>query len=151
LEFTVNHPPATLFDQFLKERLYRGSLAADAPALPTRATLQQFLIQLRDRCIRPVTCNTSQAAMNAFCAWLHEEQHIPERVKLKKLKVERRVLELLNDAQMRALIGVKPKTFREARLHLAVLLVLDTGLRVSDGSMSWYAGAWTASDATCVT
>ena len=49
-----------------------------------------------------------------------------------KLRVERRVLELLSEPQMRALIGVKPKTFREARLHLAVLLVLDTGLRVSE-------------------
>ena len=97
VEFAVNYPPATLFDKFLQERLYlknvtprtlvwyrvafnsyRASLAVDAPVLPTRATLQQFLIQLRDRGIRPVTCNTYLAAMNAFCAWLHEEQHIPE-------------------------------------------------------------------------
>jgi integrase/recombinase XerD len=111
---------------------FRDSLGPNGPTLPTKATLQQFIIQLRDRGIRPVTCNTYLGAMNAFCAWLHEEQHIPDRLKLKKLKVERRVLELLNDAQMRALIGFKPKTFRETRLHLGVLLVLDTGLRVSE-------------------
>jgi hypothetical protein len=76
LEFAVNHPPATLFDQFLKERLYlknvtprtlvwyrvafnsyRAMLGSDAAPLPTRASLQQFLVQLRDRGIRPVTCN----------------------------------------------------------------------------------------------
>lgn len=147
----MNHPPATLFDQFLKERLYlknvtprtlvwyrvafnsyRATLAAAAPPLPTRASLQQFLMQLRDRGIRPVTCNTYLAAMNAFCAWLDEGRYLTERVKLNKLKVERRVLELLTEPQMRALIGFKPKTFREARLHLAVSLVLDTGLRVSE-------------------
>jgi integrase/recombinase XerD len=89
-------------------------------------------MRLRDRGIRPVTCNTYVAAMNAFCAWLYDEQHVAERVKLKRLKVERRVLELLTEPQMRALIGFKPKTFREARLHLGVLLVLDTGLRVSE-------------------
>lgn len=33
---------------------------------------------------------------------------------------------------MRAVVAYKPKTFREARLHLAVLTVLDTGLRISE-------------------
>ena len=46
-----------------------------------------------------------------------------------KLRVERRLLTLLDDAQMRVLIGYKPKTFRQARVHLAALLILDTGLR----------------------
>ncbi len=31
---------------------------------------------------------------------------------------------------MRALIGYKPKTFRQARVHLAALLILDTGVRI---------------------
>jgi hypothetical protein len=89
----VNHPPATLFDQFLKERVYlknvtprtliwyrvafknfRDSLAPGAPTLPTKSTLQQFVVQLRDRGIRPATCNTYLGAMNAFCAWLYEVQ-----------------------------------------------------------------------------
>jgi hypothetical protein len=55
----------------------------------------------------------------------------PDRVKLPKLKVEQRVLSVLDHTQMRALIGFKPKTFRQARTHLAVLLILDTGLRLS--------------------
>ena len=37
--------------------------------------------------------------MNAFCVWLHQEGHTPERVKLPKLRVERRVLMLLTDAR----------------------------------------------------
>ena len=70
--------------------------------------------------------------MNAFCAWLHAEGHARERVKLAKLRVERRLLTLLDDAQMRALIGYKPRTFRQARVQLAALLILDTGLRISE-------------------
>lgn len=147
----MNHPLATLSDQFLKERTYfknvtprtlvwyqvafknyRASVGADDTALPTKASLQQFIIHERDRGLRPVTCNTYIGAMNAFCAWLHQEGHIPERVKMPKLRVERRVLTLLNDGQMRMLIGYKPKTFRQARLHLAVLLIMDTGLRISE-------------------
>lgn len=42
------------------------------------------------------------------------------------------MLELLNDGHMRALIGFKPNAFHEHRLHLNVLLVLDTGLRISE-------------------
>jgi len=53
-------------------------------------------------------------------------------VKLQKLRVERRVLELLDDTQMRVLIGYKPKTYRGARLHAAILLIMDTGLRISE-------------------
>jgi integrase/recombinase XerD len=147
----VNHPLAALCDQFLKERRflknvteptlvwyrvafrnYQHLVAADAAPLPTKATLQQFVVALRERGIRPVTCNTYIGAMNAFCAWLHAEGHARERVKLAKLRVERRLLTLLDDAQMRALIGFKPKTFRQARVHLAALLILDTGLRISE-------------------
>jgi integrase/recombinase XerD len=77
-------------------------------------------------------CNTYIAAMNAFCRRLHEEGHAPERAKLQKLRVERRVVTVLDDTQMRTLVGFKPKTFRQARTHLAVVLILDTGLRISE-------------------
>ena len=70
---------------------------------------------LRDRGIRPVTCNTYIGAMNAFCLWLHEEEHAPARVKQPKLRVERRLVTLRDDAQLGALIGFKPKTFQQAR------------------------------------
>ena len=151
LEVRMNHPLATLITQFLKERTYlqnvsertlvwyrvafknyQAVIPADAAVLPTKATLQQFVVALRERGIRPVTCNTYVGAMNAFCAWLHQEGHARERVKLQKLRVERRLLTLLDDAQMRAMIGYKPKTFRQARVHLAAPLILDTGLRISE-------------------
>lgn len=147
----MNNPPANLFEQFLKERTflnnvtpstlvwyqvafknYRATLAADAPSLPTKASLQQFVMRQRERGIRPVTCNTYIGAMNAFCRWLHDEHHLPQPLKLKKLCVEQRVLVLLNDTQLRHLLAFRPKTFRQHRTHVAVCLVLDTGLRVSE-------------------
>jgi integrase/recombinase XerD len=103
-----------------------------AASLPTKATMQQFVLALRERGIKPVTCNTYIGAMNAFCAWLQQEGHAKERVKLPKLRVERRLLTLLDDTQLRALIGYRPKTFRQARVHLAAVLILDTGLRISE-------------------
>jgi integrase/recombinase XerD len=152
LEFRVNHPPASLFDQFLNERRYLQNVTpatlvwygvafrnwhaligpSHAPSLPTKATLQHFVLALRERGIKPVTVNTYLGAMNAFCRWLYDEGHARERVKIGKLRVERRLLTLLDDAQMRTLIGFKPRTFRQARTHLAVVLILDIGLRISE-------------------
>jgi site-specific recombinase XerD len=45
---------------------------------------------------------------------------------------EKRILALLDDAQMRTLIAYRPKTYRETRLHVAIMLVLDTGLRIAE-------------------
>jgi site-specific recombinase XerD len=100
--------------------------------LPTKGSLQQFVIAMRDRGLKPITCNTNLVAMNAFCLWLHQEEHAPERVKLSKMRVEKRVLQLLDDTQMRVLISYRPKTFYQRRTPLAVLLILDTGLRISE-------------------
>jgi integrase len=150
LEVPMNHPLSEFTDQFLRERLYLknvsdrtlvwyrvafGSycrLLNDHATLPTRATLQEFVVRLRERGVRPVTCNTYVAAMNAFCAWLHQEGHASERVKLAKLRVDRRMLTLLDDSQMRALITYKPRGFGQVRVQLAAVLVLDTGLRISE-------------------
>jgi integrase/recombinase XerD len=145
----VNYPLVPLFDQFLKERRflknvtpktltwygvafrnYRAVVPGDD--LPSKASLQTLVIALRERSIRPVTVNTYIAAMNAFCVWLHQEGQLGAPVKLQKLRVEKRVLTLLDDAQMRALIRFRPRTFRQARVHLAACLILDTGLRISE-------------------
>lgn len=151
----MNYPPATtldsLFDQFLNERTYlknvtpctlvwyrtafknyRAALARSASMWPTKAALQQFAISMRERGVRPVTCNTNIGAMNAFCRWLQQEGHATEHVKLAKMRVEHRVLQLLDDTQMRALVHYKPQTFRQWRTHIAVLLILETGLRISE-------------------
>jgi site-specific recombinase XerD len=39
---------------------------------------------------------------------------------------------VLDDAQMRTLIGYKPTSLGQRRVHLAALLALETGLRVSE-------------------
>jgi len=92
----MNHPQAHLFEQFLRERTYLknvtpGTLiwyrvafknygaAFPDETLPTPVSLQQFVIGLRERHIKPVTCNTYVGAMNAYCRWLHEEGYAGRR------------------------------------------------------------------------
>jgi integrase/recombinase XerC len=123
--------PATLLWYQVAFKNYQASFGGAAP-IPTKTALQDFVVAQRQRGIRPVTVNTYIGAMNAFCAWLHQEGHVAERLKLSKLRVERRILAVLDDAQMRALIGYRPTSFGQRRVHLAALLTLDTGLRVSE-------------------
>jgi integrase/recombinase XerD len=101
------------------------------PAL-TKATLQQFVVALRQRDLKPVSCNTYIRAMNAFCRWLHDEGHHANRLELPLLKLEKRVLQTLTDDQINALLSWKPKRFDHSRLHALIALVLDTGVRIEE-------------------
>ena len=84
-----------LFEQFLRERVYIHNITPAtrewyecawksfttaqktaperAPAAPliSKADLQHFVVHLRERGVKPVTCNTWIRALNAFCRWLH--------------------------------------------------------------------------------
>jgi site-specific recombinase XerC len=56
---------------------FRAVVPDALSTLPTKVAMQQFVVALRERGIKPVTCNTYIGAMNAFCAWLHQEGHAP--------------------------------------------------------------------------
>jgi site-specific recombinase XerD len=95
-------------------------------------TLQSFVVDLRQRGVKPISCNTHIKALNAFCRWLHEEQHLPHRLELSCLKVEKRILQTLTDEQIRALLAVPPKSFDQWRLHALISFLLDTGVRIDE-------------------
>jgi site-specific recombinase XerC len=48
----------------------------------TRQRLNAFVVALRDRGVRPVTCNAWLRALNAYCRWLHDEGILAEPTKL---------------------------------------------------------------------
>jgi len=55
----------------------------------TKSNPQQFVDAMRQRGMKPVSCNTYIKAVNAFGLWLHHEGHLDERLWLSMLKVER--------------------------------------------------------------
>ena len=145
------HDLNSLFQQFLRERRYLQNITpktvawyeaawlafsrASGEGLPPRLTtgaVQQFVVALRDRGVAPVTCNTWIRALNVFGGWLHEQGHSPERVKLKTLRVEKRLIATLDDTRIRALLTFKPRTFNEHRVQTLVCALLDTGCRVDE-------------------
>ena len=139
-----------LFEQFLAERRYlrnvkpstlewyetafkslQKHLGVDVPPL-SKSNLQGFVVAIRQRGVKAVSCNTYIKAVNAFCLWLHNEGHHAERLQLPLLKIEQRVIQTLSDESMRTLVSQKPRTFDQWRLHAIICLLLDTGLRIDE-------------------
>jgi integrase/recombinase XerD len=141
---------SVLFEQFLAERRYlknvtpstiewyetafksfQRTLGNTAPPF-TRASLQRFVVGLREAGVRPVSCNTYLKALKAFGAWLSAEGHLTEHIEVSLLKTEKRLVATLTDAHIRALLSRKPKRFDAWRLHALTALLLDTGVRIDE-------------------
>ena len=122
-----------LFEQFLAQRRYLRNVTPGTiewyetafkalqrkhgvDLVMSKSTLQSFVTALRQRGVKPVSCNTYIKALNAFSRWLHEEGHLPNRLDMQRLKVEKRILPTLSDEQIRTLRSRKPKTFDQWRL-----------------------------------
>src|SRR5687767_2695831 len=90
-----------LFERFLRERTYIHNVMPKTcdwyqsawqafkrsqkvtPSEITKADLLAFVVHLRERGVKPVSCNTGLRALNAFCRWLHEQGEAPALVKLR--------------------------------------------------------------------
>jgi len=62
----------------------------------TKASLQGFVIRLRETGVSPVTCNIYGRAINAYLRWLHEEGHLDPLLRIPPLKCEKKVLATLS-------------------------------------------------------
>ena len=146
------HQLNSLWQQFLRERNYvhnvtvstrewyesawkaftsAAILTPDSAAI-TRADLQRFVVHLRERGVRPVSCNTRIRALNAFCRWLHEQGEAPTRVKLAPQRLEKRIIRIHDDAALRTVLSYRPKTFAHWRIHALIVTILDTGCRIDE-------------------
>jgi integrase/recombinase XerD len=145
-----------LFQQFLRERTYINNVTtstrgwyecawkafttaqASAPTRPASAPLisktdlQAFVVHLRERGVKPVSCNTWIRALNAFCRWLHEQGEIPALVKLAPQRLEKRIIRTHDEAVLRSILGYRPKTFPHWRVYALVSTILDTGCRIEE-------------------
>lgn len=140
-----------LFAQFLKERrclknvtdrtlgyydkCFRAFTSVADCAEPsglTKRTLQTLTVRLRDRGVSPITCNSYARGLNAFLKWLHDEGHVGTQLKIPFQRTERRVLQLLNEAQLRTLITFKPKNRAQLRAFTLAMLLVDTGIRIEE-------------------
>jgi site-specific recombinase XerD len=151
------HPPSldTLFQQFLRERTYVENVTAktrewyetawhayqkaqpSAPPLPVgrvidRPQLEHFVQHMRDRGVTPVSCNCWLRAMNSFCRWLHDQGGTDTVVHLRLQGVEKPLIRTFDDTALRRLVGFKPKTFAQVRVHALACVLVDTGCRMHE-------------------
>ncbi|MCL4401128.1 MAG: hypothetical protein M1436_00490 [Acidobacteria bacterium] len=77
--------------------------------------LKQWVINMRQHGVLPVSCNTYIKGANAFLRWMHEEGHLPIRYTVPCLRAERKVIETFTPEQVRRFIRCKPdrQVFRE--------------------------------------
>jgi site-specific recombinase XerD len=136
------------FEQFIRSRQflknvtpktldwYATSFAALRKHHPTeeftKASLEGFVIRLRENCLSPVSCNTYCRAINAYLRWLQEEGYLDLLLRIPSLKCERKVLPALSPAQLRAVLNYRPRHLSHQRLYALLCLLLDSGLRIEE-------------------
>jgi integrase/recombinase XerD len=126
------------FEQFIRERQYLHNVTAatvqwhthNLKWLRTESPLQEELndavMRMREKGLKATGCNSAIRSINAYLKWsgsLH---------RLRQMKEPSIILPTLTLSQVRLLVNWQPKGFYERRLHLFVLILLDTGCRMTE-------------------
>jgi len=138
----------SLFAQFCKEKRYLQNAAEntiyfyslcytawkqtmqDSPV--NKLAINQFVIGMREAGRSPATCDAYIRGFNVFLSWLHENGQLDEKLAIKRLKLEKRVMKTFSEAQLRAVINYKPQDFYEHRTYTMIMTSIDTGARVDE-------------------
>lgn len=133
-----------MFEEFVKDRLYlknvspltirsyRQAFKRFGSEPVSKTSINSFVVRMRESGLSPVTCNISIRSMNSYLSWLFEEGHIPERLKIKQLKVEKKVIKPYTDEELSSILSWKPRTFAERRLFTLLATLIDTGIRIDE-------------------
>jgi len=137
------------FQQFIKERQY---LANVTPATvswyenslkwlpsesPTREDLKSAVIRMREKGLKPSGVNCAARAINAYLHWSNagsEKKCGPgcPHPRVPKVKEPDLLLPTFSAAQIKSLVRWKPSRKAQRRLHLLILILLDTGCRITE-------------------
>jgi len=87
---------------------------------------------MRERGLKPTSCNNQIRAINAYLKWSGSALRIP------RLKEERRVLPTFAMADVKKLVAWKSKRPSGSRLHTIMMTLIDTGCRIDEAlSLRW--------------
>lgn len=126
------------FEEFIRERQYlhnvtpatvewyRESLRWLPAEEPTQRELTEAVVQMRERGRKATGCNSAIRAWNAYLRWSGST------LKVAKLKEPQNVMATFTEAQVAKIIGWRPKAKVDKRTAVLVLLLLDTGCRISE-------------------
>lgn len=136
------------FEQFIKHRQYLLSVTDNTIrwhrcALkwlpnenPTKEQLQEMVIRMRDQGLRETGCNAVIRSVNAYLHWNSGVQgkcgSACQHPKLHPLREPKMVMPTFTEDQVRLLLRYRPKTAFQRRLHLLIMVLFDTGARISE-------------------
>lgn len=92
----------------------------------TQDGLKQLVIDMRQAGLQPISCNNRIRCVNAYLKWLGSP------LRLAKLREETKVLPIYTKNSCAGLAGFRPKNFSDVRLHVLVLTLMDTGMRIDE-------------------
>ena len=129
---------STRFEQFTKERQYLQNVS---PATlewykhnfkwlhtdnPNQDDLKDAVMRMREKGLKVTGCNSVIRAINAYLKWAGSPHRIPQ------LKEPQFILPTFTLPQVTRITSHRPKGFFPRRLHLIVLMLLDTGCRIDE-------------------
>ena len=126
------------FSQFIRERQYLHNVSLSTvewykcsfkwlrSETPTEEELRDAVMRMREKGLKATGCNSAIRAINAYLKWSGS----PHRVLY--LKEDQRVLPTFTQPAIKKLVSYKPKNFYKHRLHLLILVLLDTGCRIDE-------------------
>ncbi|HYA23039.1 MAG TPA: tyrosine-type recombinase/integrase [Terriglobales bacterium] len=130
-QYVMNVSPATI-------RWYMSALKWLDSEEPTQEELTRLVVKMRERGLKATGCNAATRAINAYLHWASgatgkcgggcRHPHI------KPMKEPEFVPSVFTDDQVKKLINLRARRFFERRLHLLILILLDTGCRVSEAT-----------------
>ncbi len=136
------------FEQFIRERQYltnvtpatiewyRRCLKWLPSESPTQEDLRSTVLRMRQKGLKETGVNTVLRCVNAYLHWSSDSERKCgagcTHPRIHQLKEPHLVLPTLTDVQVKRLIAWKPKGTYQRRLHLLILLLLDTGCRISE-------------------
>ena len=118
-EYLHNVSPATL-------RWYTHSLKWLRTESPTQDELNDAVMRMREKGLKATGCNSAISAINAYLKWAGSP------LKIAQLREPKNILPTFTTEQVRLLVNYKPRGFYQRRLHLLVLLLFDTGCRITE-------------------
>jgi integrase/recombinase XerD len=137
------------FAQFIKERQYLHNVSPATiqwythnfkwlpSASPSKAELQDMVIRMREKGLKATGCNSAIQAINVYLHWQAKGSEVKcgvgcDHLRVAKLKEPELVLPTFTLEQVSLLMKYKPKGSYQRRLHLIVLVLLDTGCRIDE-------------------
>lgn len=136
-----------LFDRFLQERTYLKGVSpetlryyrwvrrafSDILAEPTKNGMLDCIQKLLAEGVSATSVNTYLRGFKAYVRWLAAEGHLKEVFPVQLLKAEQKVIATLPTDSVGQILKFTPTGENDRRIHTFICLLLDTGLRLSEG------------------